>query len=191
MIAKKALMIMAALILLAAATVAAGCGGTNGEDSTGGGTTTGNAPTYDLNEPFSFGGATFTFTDVEELKNIPVLFEEGEVYEPENGSYLAVYFDFQGKAGNEVMGLDNAIFRLKDGQGNEYSMDTDLANYEMSALAHDKDLANSSMLMWSDAELKHTLLVFDVDSGGSGYTLDLIESTPEGIKTAATVDLGI
>jgi len=190
MTSKRVLLITAALVLLAAATVAAGCAGTNGGGTTGG-TTTGNAPTYDLNEPVSFGGATFTFTGVEELNSIPVAFEKGEVYEPDNGSYLVAYFDFQGKAGNEVMGVDNAIFRLKDGQGNEYAMDTDLANYEMSALALDKDLANSSMLMWSNAELKHTLLVFDVDSGSSGYTLNLIESTPQGIETAATVDLGV
>ena len=193
---KRTLLLMTTLILLTTSIALLGCGGTNGGGTTeggttGGGTATGNAPTYDLNEPVSFGGATFTFTGVEELNSIPVAFEDGEVYEPDNGSYLVVYFDFQGKAGNEVMGVDSAIFRLKDGQGSEYAMDTDLANYEMSALALDKDLANSSMLMWSNAELKHTLLVFDVDSGSSGYTLNLIESTPQGIETAATVDLGV
>jgi len=192
---KKVLSIMAILILFTAAMVAVGCGGTDeggktDGDTTGGGVVSGNAPTYDLNEPVSFGGATFTFTDAEEMSSIPG-FDEGEAYEPDNGSYLVVYFDFQGKDSDEFIGVDTAIFRLKDGQGNEYVMDTDLSNYEMSALAHEKGLAISSMLVWSNAELKHTLLVFDVDSGGGGYTLNLIESTSQGVETAATVDLGI
>jgi len=146
---------------------------------------------YSLNQAVECGGATFSFTDAEEVDSIPVAFEE-EVYTPEKGKYVVVYFTFQGDEGNEVGGIDLAIFKLSDRQGNVYYMDTDLANYEANDLALEEDLAIPSTLMWSNPEEKNSLLVFDVNPNTDGFSLQLRQQDASGETVpVATVDLGI
>lgn len=192
---KKILLSTFVLVLLAASVALAGCGGssdgnTTGSDASGGGGQTGSAATYGLGQPVAFGGATFVFTRVEELESIPVLFEDEE-RTPDNGTYVVVYFDFQGEAGNETAGVDSAIFRLVDASGNAYSMNTDLVNYEVSDLAHAEGLTVPTMLLWNNTEEKGSLLVFDVESGANGLELEMLQSTGDGVKVAASVDLGM
>jgi hypothetical protein len=170
-----------------------GCGEKKATDNgaQGNGKSTQSDQQYSLNQAVECGGATFSFTDVEEVESIPVAFEE-EVYTPEKGKYVVVYFTFQGDEGNEVGGIDLAIFKLADRQGNVYYMDTDLANYEANDLALEEDLAIPSTLMWSNPEEKNSLLVFDVNPNTDGFSLQLRQQDASGETVpVATVDLGI
>lgn len=180
--------------LLIAAVLFPGCGETKTDDSSTqeNGQSTQTGKQLSLNQPVEFGGATFVFTSAEELDSIPVAFEDDETYTPEKGKYVVVYFTFQGAEGNEMGGIDLAIFKLADRQGNVYYMDTDLANYEANDLALEEDLAIPSMLMWSNPEGKDSALVFDVNPDTDGFSLQLRQQDASGETVPiATVDLGI
>lgn len=180
--------------ILIAAVLFSGCGETNTEDmgTQQDGQSSQTGQQYSLNQPVDFGGATFVFTSSEELDSIPVAFEEDETYTPEKGKYVVVYFTFRGAEGNEMGGIDLAIFKLADRQGNVYYMDTDLANYEANDLALEEDLAIPSMLMWSNPEEKDSALVFDVNPNTDGFSLQLRQQDASGeTVTVAAVELGI
>lgn len=181
-------------LIFISAVLLTGCGGateTTGNDTQENGKSTQPELQYSLMQAVEFSGATFTFTDVEEMDSIPVAFEEG-VYTPEKGKYVVVYFTFQGDEGNEVGGIDLAIFKLADRQGNVYYMDTDLANYEANDLALEEDLNIPSMLLWNNPEEKESLLVFDVNPNTDGLSLQLRQQDASGETVpVATVDLGI
>jgi len=188
------LVTLLSLFLLLAAVV--GCGGNGKEQESDKSTKSDQKPIstegkpYELNQPVSFGGATFTFTGAETMDSIPKMFNEG-ASTPDNGKYVVVYFTFKGKDSNDTGGVDMAVFRLKDSSGKEFAMDSDLVNYEASDLAQNKQLALPNMLMWQNPEEKSSVLVFDVDSAAEGFKLNMIQSTDGGVKTVATIDLGI
>ncbi|OGO04022.1 MAG: hypothetical protein A2Y73_01395 [Chloroflexi bacterium RBG_13_56_8] len=146
-------------------------------------------PQYVVGDQVPFRSGTWIFEEPEALDRIPVLFEK-EYYTPEMGKYVVVPYTFQGAEENETAGVDSAIYRLVDQQGREYSIDTDLWNYEINSLSMERDRGGGMMLLWSNPEPKEGLLVFDVPSDANTFQMRMIYAENNRIKTGAIIDLG-
>ena len=125
---------------------------------------------YGEGEGFRYADATLEVIGFQELGRIPEFMSDDAFYEPDQGKYVVVAFSFQGETDKGT--LDYALFRLFDGQGRVYAMDTDTYSQECSALAntHGYDY----VMHWNDDEPSEALLVFDVPADATGFSLALL-----------------
>lgn len=151
---------------------------------------TGGAQKYSLGETFEYSKATFTFKKAEFREKIPIFLGES-FYTPKNGKYLVVYFSFKGNKENESAGVNTEIFLLKDSRGRTYQMSTYTSNHEANDLAFEEGIEVAGMLLWSQEEEEDSLLVYDIPSDASGFTMNIIFEEEGKIKTFAIIDLGL
>jgi len=148
------------------------------------------AKSYNMGDAIPFGGGTFVIKSARKAPTLVVTpFKTEKTYTPKQGTYVVVYFTFQGKADNDKTGVDPLIMRLKDSNGKTYAFSTALNNYETNDLAlfaEKKGLL--SMCLWSNPALKDLLQVYDVNSSAKGIVLEFIDSSA---KVHARVDLGL
>ncbi|MGB9834157.1 MAG: hypothetical protein ACPLPW_04225 [bacterium] len=148
------------------------------------------AKRFALGQSFEYSNATFTFKSAEFMDKIPAYLEE-KTYTPKNGKYLVVYFSFKGNKQNEGGGINTDIFLLQDSQGRNYQMSSELRNYEVNDLALGKKMQVPGMLLWNQENEEDSLLVYDVPTDASGFTMNIIYAEGKLIKTFAIIDLGL
>jgi hypothetical protein len=122
------------------------------------------------------------------MEKIPIYLEEN-FYTPKNGKYLVVYFSFKGNKQNDPAGIDTAIFLLRDSQGRNYQISSDLSNHEVNDLALGKKMQIPGMLLWNQENEEDSLLVYDIPQDASGLTMNIIYTEGKAIKTFAIIDL--